>query len=582
MNLEKRIDDKAVEYLYSNVPSVVAGQLFMYILVAIILWSDVNKIHMLIWVLSGVTVGLIRYFLYYYYFQNRKSITNPAQWGNYYALASLGVGVTFGFAVILFFDPNNFGRSAFILTVVLGYSAGGFISNAYWMRSIYFLTIPLLVITALRVSLEGKVEFIGTAIFIIVYLLLAIKYSKNTNKSFMESIRLQITNFDLSKQFQEQKEIADEANISKSKFLAAASHDIRQPLHAMGLFANLLQKELDNKIQIDLFTKVSYSLDALRKLLNTLLDVSKLDAGIVHKNLEHFHLNRLLDRLNIDFSTEAKEKGLTYYYPTAKIINEIVVFSDVCLCELILRNLLSNAIRYTDTGSVGIKINKLTGSVIRVDIIDTGISIPEEKQQKIFQEFIQLNNPERDRVKGLGLGLAIVNRLVKLLDHKIEIKSKKGQGTIFSFFVPLGKANKIKKLKTYDIIEMNNSIKDTSIIVIDDDTMILDGMKKMLEQWGCKVIVAKSEQEALNKIKHEKFTPDVIIADYRLRENKTGAEAIAGIRRTLATKVPALIITGDTAPERLREALKGNHALLHKPVQPAQIIAFLRNLSLKE
>ena len=220
-SIEKRVDAIAVEHLYESVPSVVAGQIFMFIFVTAVLWSDANINALLGWMLAGIIFGLIRYVLYLNYSKQKISIDDAIKWGDYYAYASLDVGIIFGSATILFFNPQHFGTSSFIFTVIVRYSLGGFIVSAYWMKSLYFLTVPLLLISALRVSLEGNIEFIGTAVFIIIFLILATKYSIATNKSFMRSIRLQIEDMDFSKQFKEQKKLAEEANGAKTRFIAA-------------------------------------------------------------------------------------------------------------------------------------------------------------------------------------------------------------------------------------------------------------------------------------------------------------------------------------------------------------------------
>ncbi len=349
---------------------------------------------------------------------------------------------------------------------------------------------------------------------------------------------------------------------------------MRQPLHAMGLFASLLEKELDNDKQKNLFNNVTRSLDVLRELLNTLLDISKLDAGAVEKNLVSFYLNKILNRLATEFESEAKEKSLSFEYTSTNA----VVHSDPALLELILRNLLSNAVKYTEKGGVKISVSEADG-MIEIVVLDTGIGIPQDKQQEIFQEFHQLDNPERDRTKGLGLGLAIVKRLLGLLNNTIEIESNPKGGTIFRLTVPTGDENKVKNETAKKIIFDNSMLKNISVILIDDEVHIREGMKNTLEEWGCNVLIAASENEALNEIKLSDFKPKAIITDYRLRENKTGAQAIQAIRDVTGSEIPALIITGDTAPERLREARASGHALLYKPVQPAQILAFIRRVA---
>ena len=575
IDIEKKVCEKAIDYQYDNLPTSTAFSIVVPLFVIMILWSQVDHLTLSIWTVTGITIGVIRYTLYLNYKHKKKLslIDKPEKWGNYFALTSLATGILAGVAFILFFSENSFANLV-VMVLVIAFSVGSTTLNVYWLKSTYYVAIPAIGLAAIRIALEGGIEHIGLAILLIFFLLAMLKLAKKSNKSALDTIRLQIENFDLYKDFQEQKELAEKANIAKSKFLAAASHDLRQPLHAMGLFASLLEKELDNDKQKNLFNNVTRSLDALRELLNTLLDISKLDAGAVEKNLVSFYLNKILNRLATEFESEAKEKSLSFEYTSTNA----VVHSDPALLELILRNLLSNAVKYTEKGGVKISVSEANG-MIKIVVLDTGIGIPQDKQQEIFQEFHQLDNPERDRTKGLGLGLAIVKRLLGLLNNTIEIESNPKGGTIFRLTVPTGDENKVKNASAEKNIIDNSMLHNISVVLIDDEVHIREGMKNILEEWGCNVLIAASENEALNEIKLSDFKPKAIITDYRLRKNKTGTQAIQAIRDVTGSEIPALIITGDTAPERLREARASGHALLHKPVQPAQILAFIRRVA---
>ncbi len=569
---DKRVYDKAVDYLYQNLPTTMAAQTIIPVFIYAVLWSSIDHLVLTIWTAVNFLICFIDYVLYSNYKKKRDVISEPQKWGAYYALNSLAMGLLNGLAVFLFFSPDSVGIQSFLITIILGYSAGAIVMNSYWLPSSYLLATPVLLLAASRFFIEGGVQNTGVSILLLIYLATVILYSKNIFDSVLGTIKLQFEISDLSKKFEAQKEVAEKANIAKSKFLAAASHDLRQPLHAMGLFANLLDKELETKTQKQLFNQVTHSLDALKDLLNTLLDVSKLDAGVVEKNLKHFPLRKTLDRLSAAFTPEAREKDLTLNL----IQNDIVVYSNPALLELILRNLMSNAFRYTEQGSITLKIEETNGNTVKISVIDTGIGIPKDRQEEIFLEFHQLSNPERDRSKGMGLGLSIVKRLLNLLNYSIEIESSPGCGSTFSIFVPLGDKNKVFDENIIETCINNTSIAGAAILFIDDELQIRQGMKESLEKWECNVLAVASAEEAVTRIKQQDFRPEVIITDYRLRENKTGAEAIQRIRSELDQPVPALIITGDTAPERLREARASGHVLLHKPVQAAQILAFIR------
>jgi CheY-like chemotaxis protein len=240
----------------------------------------------------------------------------------------------------------------------------------------------------------------------------------------------------------------------------------------------------------------------------------------------------------------------------------------------ILRNIINNAIRYTDTGAVLVGCRR-KGATVAITISDTGPGIATEHHLAIFREFYQLGNPERDRRKGLGLGLAIVDGLCRVLDHPLELKSRIGHGSTFAVHVPIAAADPTcdEIVKTETPVPLENY----GVLIIDDEPAICRAMNEVLRSWGCRVVTAESGQDALAQLSTSGFVPDVIIADYRLREGHTGANVIAEIRQSLGKSIPAAILTGDTAPERLREASAGGFVLLHKPIQPSRLRAALTN-----
>jgi CheY-like chemotaxis protein/anti-sigma regulatory factor (Ser/Thr protein kinase) len=288
---------------------------------------------------------------------------------------------------------------------------------------------------------------------------------------------------------------------------------------------------------------------------------------------QHFYLQSILDRLKNDFTPEAHNKGLQFLVRDCRY----VVVSDPTLLELILRNLVSNAIRYTERGEVRVHCEAVADK-LRIQISDTGIGIPVDEQQRIFEEFHQLNNPERDRSKGLGLGLAIVRRTADLLQHHLNVVSEYGSGSVFTLAVELGNGESARRDAAPLIPEPMATDTPLLFIVIDDEQSVRDGMQERLRLWGYAVITAADQKQALELLAHTDHSPDGIIADYRLRENHTGIEAIRAIQAVYGADIPALIITGDTAVEQLREVNDSGYLILHKPVAPAKLRAFLRSV----
>jgi signal transduction histidine kinase len=376
----------------------------------------------------------------------------------------------------------------------------------------------------------------------------------------------------LDRRVQERTHELELANLAKSRFLAAASHDLRQPLHALGLFVAQLRSSLDAPDRYRIAERVDAAVTAINELFNALLDISTLDAGVLTPGLTEFPVNHLFKRIETTFAPAAREKGLGLRV----VASSAWVRSDPILLERILLNLVSNAVRYTARGGIVVGCRRHAGN-IRIDVCDSGIGIPADEQRNVFGEFYRLVGAEPDGSRGLGLGLAIVDRLGRLLGHPIEINSEPGRGSRFSVLVPLA-AQRCEPAAPAKDIAAYDRLKDRLIVVIDDDELVLDGMGRLLRGWGCQVVTAASDEVVLGRVAAHGRRPDLIISDYQLAGERSGLEAIEQLRRALGGQIPALLISGDTAPERLRAANASGHQLLHKPVAPASLRATLNHL----
>ncbi|MCW2243678.1 hybrid sensor histidine kinase/response regulator [Azospirillum canadense] len=357
------------------------------------------------------------------------------------------------------------------------------------------------------------------------------------------------------------KEDAERADLAKTKFLAAASHDLRQPLQSLFFFAHALSDRLHGHPASPLLASMSESLTGLRLLLDSLLDVSRLDAGVVNPAVTQFALGALLERLANEYRPRAAEAGIDLrYLPTSGW-----TVSDPALLERILRNVIENAVRYTERGRIVIGCRRV-GAALRIEVVDSGIGIPADQQKAIFEEFTQLANPERDRRKGLGLGLAIVRRLAGLLDHPLSLRSEPGRGSAFCIAVPSVASRPVPKTCRPNGKPANSK---GLVVLVDDDAIILLSMRTMLEGWGYEVVAAMSADEAIGTLTSLGQTPSMIVADYRLREGRTGLQAIRDIFGVCGIRVPAVVLTGDTDPARIAEVQQSGYRVLHKPVSAA-------------
>lgn len=361
---------------------------------------------------------------------------------------------------------------------------------------------------------------------------------------------------------------AEDATRAKSKFLAAASHDLRQPAQAQGLFLELLARTRLNAHQQQLLDSVRSAQGASADMLNTLLDISRIEAGVIHPKLQSFPLQPMLNRIEQEFGAQVDAKALVYRSRET----DLVVHSDPALVEPILRNLVSNAIRYTESGGVLVACRRRGGMAV-LEVWDTGIGIAPEHQQEVFREFQQLNNPQRDRGMGLGLGLAIADGLARSLGQQVGLASRPGRGSVFRLSLPLGLAPVQSAAVAAPSAPQPCNVR---VLVIDDDAAVRSALRQLVQTWGYHCDAAQSIEAALAIARQH--PPDVVISDYRLRGQRTGAQAIAELRALLGRALPAALLTGDTAPQRLQEAQASGIRLLHKPVAPTELQRQLRDL----
>ena len=362
------------------------------------------------------------------------------------------------------------------------------------------------------------------------------------------------------------------ANLAKSRFLAAASHDLRQPLHALNLFLDQRRSETDRVERLRLDAQIDTAVAAMNELFNSLLDISKLDAGVLALSISEFPVDQLLRRIETTFAATVRKNGLRLRV----VGSRAWVRSDFILLERILLNLVSNAVRYTERGGVVVGCRHRSGR-LRIDVCDSGIGIPEDQRRNIFGEFYQLDGGAKDRRGGLGLGLAIVDRLCGLLDHRIELTSSVGSGSRFSVLVPSAPARPAQA--SLDVPQrLVDAERGKLVMVIDDNELVRIGMRGLLKSWGCLVVTAESGDAAMAKLAEHGRRPDLIISDYHLANGKIGFELIDRLRRACGAQIPAFLISGDTAPERLREASASGYYLLHKPILPITLRSVVSQL----
>jgi len=406
---------------------------------------------------------------------------------------------------------------------------------------------------------------------------MAVMFGRNINLLVHESIRRRFENVELIELLARQKQIAEQAraeaeaaNRSKTKFFAAAGHDLRQPLHALGLFAAALAERLRDPQVLDLVNSINASVEALEGLFNELLDIAKIDAGVMQANYAEFPLRRVLDRIRLDFEPVAAEKGLGLRVRPSLVF----VRSDPLLLERILRNLVSNAIRYTNQGRVLVAARR-RGRRVSLEVWDTGIGIAESEREQIFAEFYQAANPERSSRKGLGLGLAIVRRLCEMLGYRIQVVSRVALGSVFRFEAPTVPGRPLPPSPTQAPELPTLGLAGRLFVVVDDESAIVAGMRVLLGGWGAEVVGSSTGDDVLGQLEAIGRLPDLIIVDYRLADGRLGTEVIDRLRDVLDPEIPAIIVTGLPTPDLADQVRARGDDLLLKPILPSDLRALI-------
>ncbi len=491
-------------------------------------------------------------------------------WARWYTFATLCGGLVWGIGAVRLMTPDTT-QQLVVMLFISATASGAVPAFGSWLPAVWAYVVPAMLPFMLWSATRGDplhqaLTLMGF-VFSSAFLLLGWRF----NASLVEALRLRFQNIDLLEAVQRQKALAEQANVAKSRFLASASHDLRQPVHALGMFVSALRaRRMDAEAQ-RLVEHLDGSVEALDSLFVALLDISRLDAGIVQPHIADFPIQPMLQRICADHAAEARAKGLRLVLHPGMA----AVHSDPVLVERIVRNIVSNAVRCTERGRVLVGCRR-SGARLSIQVWDTGRGIAPELQERVFEEFYQIDNPERDRAKGLGLGLAIVRRLATLLDAPLTLASTSGKGSVFKLALPLSDGTAAPPAAGVDLLPLAQ--RGGLILVVDDEAAIQEAMRSLLGGWGHQVIAAGSCEQMLERVAACDRRPDLIICDYRLRGDESGIAVIQRLQQEFNHDIPAMLVTGDTAPDRLQEAQASGLLLLHKPVSRGKLRAAIGNL----
>ena len=569
---EDRVREEQIRNLFRTAPvGLNAALVGAFVLCGVLLYLDAQTPAVLArWMALAIADFALRQGICAAFRRAESAPFRWRAWAGVFTAATLLGGLIWGVGAVYLMTESST-EQLIVMLFISATASGAVPAFGNYLPATYAYSIPamlpFIVWSATRGDALHLAETLMGVVFISAYVVLAWRFNAN----LLGSLLLRFENLDLVEGLQRQRNIAEQANVAKSRFLAAASHDLRQPVHALGMFVSALRgREMDAEAE-RLVEHLDGSVEALDSLFVALLDISRLDAGIVQSQLESFPIQPMLERICADHAGEAAAKGLRLVlHPCTAMVH-----SDAVLVERIVRNIVANAVRYTRTGRVVVGCRR--GARLSVQVWDTGRGIAPEQQERVFEEFYQLDNPERDRAKGLGLGLAIVRRLSLLLDCPVTLTSEPGKGSVFKISVPLSQAAlPTAGPRPFEALPVARS--GGLVLVVDDELAIQEAMRSLLAGWGHEVIVAGSCAQMLERIAACSTRPDLIICDYRLRDGENGIATVLRLQSEFNVDIPAMLITGDTAPDRLKEALDSGFLLLHKPVPRGKLRAAIGNL----
>jgi signal transduction histidine kinase len=583
------LDDQAsaerVVDIYAYLPTTTVAMVVGVVVVVTQYWRVVPRAGMVAWLVALGVLGVVRAFMSHG-FKHRRSNDREAllRWYQVWRATTLCAGALWGVSAWFFYGYGGSTEKLILILTIYSFCMAGMQILSPQHNTFYEFCALCLTPLIVRIALPGDSKSLMLAAYLLVIFGITVMLARLYRKNNEGLMHIKVRADQLLIQLRAEKAAADAArqeaevaNRAKTQFFAAASHDLRQPLHAMGLFAEALRQRSHDEEVSHLVASINGSVDALEGLFSELLDITKIDTGGVDVTPEHFNVGEIFRKLRLHFEPVAFEKGLALRF-RGESHN---IYADPVLVERILRNLVSNAIRYTNDGSVLVSCRRRDGRML-LQVWDTGVGIREREQERIFEEFYQVPYSEAlspQQRKGLGLGLAIVKRLAGLINAPLTLRSESGRGTVFSLQLPPGKAPRARgPSDVAGKAPLGLTLDHKFIVVVEDEPAVRGGLEVLLKGWGARVISfetvqasrawAQGADPATNR-------PDLLIVDYRLEHGHTGVEAIQVLRDRFGAGVPAIMVTGSTMTGHEAAAQAHDFHLLVKPVVPNKLRAMI-------
>ena len=532
------------------------------------------------WAALTHTIQVVRFVMHWRYLRTPPPLRDPLRSIRSFGVMLTATSVIWGLSPWLFYPDNDLPLSCFMLLMLLGMMATrlGWLSN--YRPSLFWFVVPSLSLLSLALLWQRTPLNSGLALFTFIFMVINLRMGIKQNKLLTDALHTRYDNEDLSQRLADQLRIAEAASLEKTRFFASASHDLRQPLHSLGLFGSAIVARLKGTADEPLAQNLMHCVDALETSFSAMLDVSKLDAGVVTAAPQVVAVADVFKKLDINFGRQAQAQRVALRFkPAGKWVNV-----DPILLQRMLGNLIHNALKFTENGGV-VVVARTRGKNVSIEVWDTGCGITQPELPKIFDEFYQIGNRERDRSMGLGMGLAIVRRLSDLMKIPVQVLSRPGKGTVFKLQVPAEVAHYKPVLNPRESSSSAmRAIAGQHVLVVDDEENVRISTAAAMSLYGLQVHTADGVRQACEIAQRLEEQSDgvgkinALITDFRLRNEEDGIHLAATLRAVLGRDLPVLLVTGDTAPERVKQAQASGYHVLYKPVKAHELAEALRRL----
>jgi len=569
--LDQRILQEQADSLLSTSLVAAAGAFLVAFGFWAIFYDQTRQPGVLVWAVLIHATQAIRFASSQRYLKTPVAERDPKRTARWYCNALTANAAAWGAAPWLFFPTGNLPLTALMMLVMMAMGSGSVAALAPYGPALFRFIVPLLTGLAAALLWQRDLMHFCLALFTLGYMAVNLKFGLQQNRLLTEALRARYEKGDLAQRLAEQVRMVERASLERTRFFASASHDLRQPLHSLGLFGSAILARLASTPDGPLARNMMHCVDALETSFSSMLDVSKLDAGVVEVKTEAVALSDIFRRLQVNLGQQAEAEGLALRFkPGSKWVH-----ADPALLERMLGNLVHNALKFTQTGGVAV-LARTRGPWISVEVWDSGRGIEEKEVPRIFEEFYQVGNLERDRSKGLGMGLAIVRRIARLLNVQVQVRSRPGRGTVFRVLLPRAAMQAERPaIEAGESSRATSSLGPLRVLVVDDEETVRSSTAVALRLYGVQVEVADGLAQARDIAATPGCRVDALITDFRLRDEEDGIQLAAELRAMLGWKLPVLLVTGDTAPERVRQAQQSGLRVLYKPVKAHDLVTAL-------